>query len=615
MNLPLPLFPHSRFTGGAGCPYRPIGRYGVAGRPRCGDARILYRSVVPFSDRVTSAWRWLGLEGVLLLAAFLCDLAVVLPASVDSLGPRSRDLLLLPGMVALGACALWARTRPAVAVFAGAATLFASTFLIRATDAAAYTTLLSNVSLSETVAGLELVFFCVRRVRWAESVIGTATLVLATLFATAYRNGSGSRGLSETMLLGMVLLVAVVLTGLQFRRGQAPRKESAVRDLVREQWPLIGALSLPVFLELYQLLDSNIRALPALTCSLAAAATAVYATRRPLRAGLLLAGIIFATSAALWVAPRQYLLGYGALPFTEIVAGIIVVVLLVRSVEPKRAWGAIALMSAAVAFTTLTTVVSGRGRADMSDLRDLVIAAVLVLGIAVAAGLYFRARDSERRKVVEAAVADAQNSERMALARELHDLVAHHVTGIIVQAQAAKVIADQNPKVALEVIERIEAAGTEAMTAMRRLVGSMRAGGEAVTDQATMDLDADLRRLVESGHHGVPTEADVRVPADLPQEVARSALRLVQESLTNIGKHAAGATRACVLAEVRDGELHIRVADDGHQVVTRPAGGSGGYGLVGMRERVELLHGRLAAGPAPDGGWVVEAWLPVEEEA
>ncbi|WP_027933254.1 sensor histidine kinase [Amycolatopsis thermoflava] len=570
---------------------------------------------MPFSDRVTSAWRWLGLEGVLLLAAFLCDLAVVLPASVDSLGPRGRDLLLLPGMIALGACALWARTRPAVAVFAGAATLFASTFLIRATDAAAYTTLLSNVSLSETVAGLELVFFCVRRVRWAESIVGTGTLVLATLFATAYRNGSGSRGLSETMLLGLVLLVAVVLAGLQFRRGQAPRKESAVRDLVREQWPLIGALSLPVFLELYQLLDSNIRALPALTCSLAAAATAVYATRRPLRAGLLLAGIIFATSAALWIAPRQYLLGYGALPFTEIVAGIIVVVLLVRSVEPKRAWGAIALMSAAVAFTTLTTVVSGRGRANMSDLRDLVIAAVLVLGIAVAAGLYFRARDSERRKVVEAAVADAQNSERMALARELHDLVAHHVTGIIVQAQAAKVIADQNPKVALEVIERIEAAGTEAMTAMRRLVGSMRAGGEAVTDQATMDLDADLRRLVESGHHGVPTEADVRVPADLPQEVARSALRLVQESLTNIGKHAAGATRACVLAEVRDGELHIRVADDGHQVVTRPAGGSGGYGLVGMRERVELLHGRLAAGPAPDGGWVVEAWLPVEEKA
>lgn len=570
---------------------------------------------MPFSDRVTSAWRWLGLEGVLLLAAFLCDLAVVLPASVDSLGPRGRDLLLLPGMIALSACALWARSRPAVAVFAGAATLFASTFLIRVTDAAAYTTLLSNVSLSETVAGLELVFFCVRRVRWAESVIGTGTLVLATLFAAAFRSGSGSRSLNETVLLGLVLLVAAVLAGLHFRRGQAPRKDSPVRELVREQWPLIGGLSLPLFIELYQILDTSIRSLPVLLCAMAAAAVTVYATRRPLRAGLMMAAVIVATSPALWIAPRSYTLGMGALPVTEIAGGVVVVVLVVRHLPPPRAWAVIAAMSAAVAFTVLTSVMGGNSRLGLGGLRDLVIGAVLVLGIAVACGLYFRARDSERRKVVEAAVADAQNSERMALARELHDLVAHHVTGIIVQAQAAKVIADQNPKVALEVIERIEAAGTEAMTAMRRLVGSMRAGAEAVTDQATMDLGADLRRLVESGHHGVPAEADVRVPKDLPQEVARSALRLVQESLTNIGKHALGATRACVLAEVRDGELHIRVADDGRQVAARPAGGSGGYGLVGMRERVELLHGRLAAGPAPDGGWVVEAWLPVEEEA
>ncbi|WP_435061760.1 sensor histidine kinase, partial [Amycolatopsis thermoflava] len=576
---------------------------------------ILYRHGVPFSDRVTSAWRWLGLEGVLLLAAFLCDLAVVLPASVDSLGPRGRDLLLLPGMIALSACALWARSRPAVAVFAGAATLFASTFLIRVTDAAAYTTLLSNVSLSETVAGLELVFFCVRRVRWAESVIGTGTLVLATLFAAAFRSGSGSRSLNETVLLGLVLLVAAVLAGLHFRRGQAPRKDSPVRELVREQWPLIGGLSLPLFIELYQILDTSIRSLPVLLCAMAAAAVTVYATRRPLRAGLMMAAVIVATSPALWIAPRSYTLGMGALPVTEIAGGVVVVVLVVRHLPPPRAWAVIAAMSAAVAFTVLTSVMGGNSRLGLGGLRDLVIGAVLVLGIAVACGLYFRARDSERRKVVEAAVADAQNSERMALARELHDLVAHHVTGIIVQAQAAKVIADQNPKVALEVIERIEAAGTEAMTAMRRLVGSMRAGAEAVTDQATMDLGADLRRLVESGHHGVPAEADVRVPKDLPQEVARSALRLVQESLTNIGKHALGATRACVLAEVRDGELHIRVADDGRQVAARPAGGSGGYGLVGMRERVELLHGRLAAGPAPDGGWVVEAWLPVEEEA
>ncbi|NIH77740.1 sensor histidine kinase [Amycolatopsis viridis] len=570
-----------------------------------------------FSARVTSAWRWLGLEGVLLLAAFLCDLAVVLPASVDSVGPRGRDLLLLPGMIVLGACALWARTQPAAAVATGAATLFASSFLIRSTHAAAYTALLSNLSLSETVAGLELVFFCVRRVRLAEMVTGTTTLVIAGLFAATYRNG-GSNSLGETVLIGAVLLIVVVPAGLYFRREPPLRPDSPARQVVREQWPLIGGLSLPLFLELYQVgSTSTMLALPALLCSVAAAAATVYATHRPLRAGLLLAAIIFVTAPAILIGPSEEHWLVGGVPVTEVIAGTIVVILLVRFAEPWRAWGVIALLSVAVAITTLTALIFRRSSWRMVELPSLAVGAVLLLGIAVAFGLYFRARDSERRKVVEAAVTDAQNSERMALARELHDLVAHHVTGIIVQAQAARVIADQNPKVALEVIGRIEAAGTEAMTAMRRLVGSMRAGAgaDAVTGQATMDLAADLRRLAESGHHGVEVQADVRVPEDLPQEVARSALRIVQESLTNIGKHALGATRACVLAEVLDGELHIRVADDGKEVAARPAGGSGGYGLVGMRERVELLHGRLAAGPAPDGGWVVEAWLPVEEKA
>ena len=585
----------------------------MAGRPRCAGASILYRSGVPFSDRVAQAWRWLGLEGLLLLAAFLCDLAVVLQASLDSVGPAGRDLLLLPGMVALGACALWARIRPAVATFAGAGAVFASTFLIRVTDAAAYTALLSNVSLSETVAGVELLFFCVRRVRWPEAVIGTGSLVLAGLFAVTYRNTSGSRGLSETLLVGLVLLVVTVAVALHLRRAGAPRKESPLRDLVREQWPLIGGLSLPLFSELYQLLDTSIRSAPVLALSISAAVVTVYGTRRPLRGGLLLAAIIFATAPALYVAPQAYLRASGIMPFTEVIAGIVVVVLLVRKVEPKRAWGTVALLSGAVAFTTLSNMAAKRGRFALSDVRELAVAASLLLGIAVACGLYFRARDSERRKVVESAVAEAQNSERMALARELHDLVAHHVTGIIVQAQAAKVIADQKPKAALEALERIETAGTEAMTAMRRLVGSMRSGGDGVTDQATMDLGADLHKLTEDGP--VPIEADIDVPKDLPQEVARSALRLAQESLTNVRKHAAGVTRVRVLAEVVAGELHIRVADDGAQAVARPAGGSGGYGLVGMRERVELLGGRLAAGPAQDRGWVVEAWLPVEEEA
>jgi signal transduction histidine kinase len=141
--------------------------------------------------------------------------------------------------------------------------------------------------------------------------------------------------------------------------------------------------------------------------------------------------------------------------------------------------------------------------------------------------------------------------------------------------------------------------------------GDAPAGSSEFSEQATTDLGADLRKLVESANHGVPTSMHLDLPPDLPHEVGRSALRLVQESLTNVGKHAAGATEAFVVAEVQGDQLHLRVTDNGRATAHRPAGGSGGYGLVGMRERVALLKGRLSAGRGPDGGWRVEAWLPL----
>jgi len=178
---------------------------------------------------------------------------------------------------------------------------------------------------------------------------------------------------------------------------------------------------------------------------------------------------------------------------------------------------------------------------------------------------------------------------------------------------------EKNPQIAVDAMARIEDAGVEALAAMRRLVRSMRgdapAGSSEFSEQATTDLAADLHRLVEAQSHGVPTTMRLDLPPDLPHEVGRSALRLVQESLTNVGKHAAGATQAFVLAEVSGGELHLRVTDDGREREHRPAGGSGGYGLVGMRERVALLHGRLSAGRHPEGGWRVEAWLPLEGDS
>ncbi|WP_236790403.1 sensor histidine kinase [Amycolatopsis sp. GM8] len=567
---------------------------------------------MPFSDRVRVAWQKLGLEGVVLLAALLCDLLIVLPAAFDDLGPRGRDLLLLPGIFAVSACALWARTHPARGAFAGAAVLVASTVLIRITDAAAYSTVLTDLSLTETVAGVELVYFAVRRLRPGVALAATATLVVAGLFAATARSDTSlySSRFERSLLMGAVLLIAGVAVGLRFRLTGTPQRASAASELLRGQWPLIGVLCLPLFLELYQLLNDGVRLFPLWLCSAATAALAVYAARRPVLSGVLVSGVILLSVPAASVAPRYYIGATTALPLTVILAGAMLVVLLVRSAAPRQAWPVIALMSAAVAIATAANTAAHPSVSY--NLQSLAIAAVLVLGSAVAVGLYFRARDSERKQVVEAAVTEAQTSERMALARELHDVVAHHVTGIVVQAQAAKMLGDKDSTLSMDAFDRIEEAGTEALAAMRRLVRSMRSTTDP-TEQATTDLDADLRRLTESGHHGVPTELELRLNGAIPQEVARSALRLAQESLTNVGKHAAGATRVAVLAEVLGGELHIRVSDDGFAQDPRPAGGSGGYGLVGMRERVELLHGRLTAGPAA-GGWVVEAWLPLEGE-
>ncbi|MFC3450255.1 sensor histidine kinase [Amycolatopsis speibonae] len=583
-----------------------------------------------FYARASALVRRIGMPAVVLLAALAFDLAFITDAAFDDAGPRFVDLLLFPGIFAMVFCALWAQKRAAVAAVAASVVLVAYTLVVRYFNVPTYSSVLAHLSITEVVAGVEILFYAARRTRPGVAVAVISGLVLATLTAVSgrysynYYSGSGST-MAQAMLFGGILLGGTLVFAIPGRdRMTNPKsyeKLQKLNKLVMGQWPLIGMLGIALILEFGFTYTGGAHGLPILVCSIIAAIIAVAAPRRPADAIVALAAVMLLSTM---VTPFLRL-GYdyplpGGVPGTQIVAGMGVVVALVRAVGLAKAMPRLAVLTGVVAICSVlnTKRPTSRLMTDPDDIAGYGIAALLLLGISVAIGLALRSRDSERTQVIQSAISDAQTSERMALARELHDVVAHHVTGIVVQAQAAKMMGEKNPQVAVEAMGRIEDAGVEALAAMRRLVRSMRgdapAGSSEFSEQATTDLAADLRTLIERANHGVKTSMKLELPPNVPHEVGRSALRLVQESLTNVGKHASGAKETLVIAEVTGNELHLQVTDDGREPQRRPVGGSGGYGLIGMRERVALLHGRLSAGRAPGGGWRVEAWLPLEGE-
>ncbi|HET6710875.1 sensor histidine kinase [Amycolatopsis sp.] len=576
--------------------------------------------------RAAALVRRIGVPSAVLYAALIFDVIYTTQAALDELGPRLVDFGLLPGIFAMAACGLWAQKRAAVAGAAGGGVLIFSTLFIHAARIPPYSSVLPKVTITEVVAGVLMVYFVARRARAGVAFCVVSFLVFAGLIAVFGRYGSVSDIDSGTgfqaLLFGLLLLVAPLVPAIA-ARDRSPRGEPRTRllrrvnELAMGQWPLMGLLGFALLFEFGSTYSGSARAFPVLFCSIVAAVIAVLSPRRPADALLGLSGIMLVSAL---ISPFLHL-GFAypmsaGVPVAQVIAGMGVVVNLTRARGLSQAWPRIGVLSAVVALGTILNARRTSGlETDPQNLSTYAFGAALLLGISIAIGLMLRSRDSERTTAVQSAVTDAQTAERMALARELHDVVAHHVTGIVVQAQAARMMAEKNPQIAVEAMGRIENAGVEALAAMRRLVRSMRgdapAGTSEFSEQATTDLGADLRKLVESANHGVTTSMHLDLPPDLPHEVGRSALRLVQESLTNVGKHAADATEAVVVAEVQGNQLHLRVTDNGRGTTRRPAGGSGGYGLVGMRERVALLKGRLSAGRDPDGGWRVEAWLPL----
>ena len=247
-------------------------------------------------------------------------------------------------------------------------------------------------------------------------------------------------------------------------------------------------------------------------------------------------------------------------------------------------------------------------------------AAAVFLGDAVrsrrqsVAALEERARHLQQSREEEARRRVAE--ERLRIARDLHDSVAHTMATINVQAGAAAHVIDRHPERAKEALTVVQQASREVLDELNALLGLLRVDPGEQAERAPTPGLAQLERLAESSRRaGLEVALDVRRDvAGLPQPLTVAAYRIVQESLTNVVRHAGSPASATVVVDVdADGGLRVEVADDG--AGAPPAAGNGaGVGLVGMRERAEATGGTLEAGPRPGGGFLVRARWPAPAE-
>jgi signal transduction histidine kinase len=253
----------------------------------------------------------------------------------------------------------------------------------------------------------------------------------------------------------------------------------------------------------------------------------------------------------------------------------------------------------------------------------LVATAVLVNGISASVGSWVALRrrheDETSARAAESVehqatlTRSAVAAERTRMARELHDIAAHHLTGLVVQAGAAERLVDVDPERAKESLRSVRSQGRETLDSLRSIVGILRETGDGATGTAPVPGLRDVGELVEAARAGgtvVDERADGEVPSLAPLADV-TAYRTVQEALANARRHAPDA-RVLLTTTSRPGRLVLLVEND---VPARPASSApAGYGLVGMRERAALVGGLLEAGTTAEGTWRVRLELPVEAE-
>lgn len=229
-----------------------------------------------------------------------------------------------------------------------------------------------------------------------------------------------------------------------------------------------------------------------------------------------------------------------------------------------------------------------------------------------ALGEFFRKQEqltTEEEKRAEAQSRAAVAEERTRIARELHDVLAHSMSVIVLNAEGAKLARHRDPEAVDRTLDTIGRTGRDALAELRRLLEVMHAGQAARSPQPTV---AELRELVEQCGRAVALEV-TGDPGGLPASAALQAYRIVQEALTNMIKHAPADAIGRVEVAFEPEKIRIEVTNTGGQAAPAPAPAlpSSGHGLAGMRQRVEMYHGELATGPLPDGGYRVRASLVV----
>ena len=382
-----------------------------------------------------------------------------------------------------------------------------------------------------------------------------------------------------------VIAVVFAIVGIATAFGQDIRDEGMIRDGFREPGALLVVTAL-------------------VTC-----APIVIRRRVPLVALLISSVGIFVHMIVGW--PE------GSLPYA--------VLFLTFTVG---AWCALRKAVAGLAVVCTTIVVIGlSGYPGLDAVGAFDVLAQFTAGWAIGVALRNRRAASEARvrEADKRAEAERQSAarvlaeERLRIAQELHDVVAHSMSVIAVQAGVGAHVLHERPEQARAALDAISATSRGTLTEMRRLLGVLRDSDGARSHAPAPGL-SDLPRLVDDVRAaGVPATLHVEGTADgVHAGLELSAYRVVQEALTNVLKHAGKPTRVDVTVRHLPGLLAVEVTDDGRGLAARSSNGDAagaptegsGHGLVGMRERVELWGGELSVGPAPGGGYRVTALLP-----